>query len=103
MKKPRAYTVDEMREKFLDHLIRLKDYWLNEARTPDTAGKMDGMLFSFLVMFDGGNLMMPAFDITPSVHPDDIEYHKTEGENWWAQEVINDCQLHEEYCARNKK
>jgi hypothetical protein len=103
MSKPRAYTVEEMRAMFLDHIRSIKNYWLNESRTPDVEDKMDGLIHSILVTFDGCSGAMPAFDIIPAPHPDDAAYHQGLGENWWAKEVINDCQLHDEWHAAKRK
>jgi hypothetical protein len=51
-------------------------------------------------MLDGGNIGLPAFNLVPSPHPDDKDYYKSVGENWYKREAINDdTQLHEEYCA----
>jgi hypothetical protein len=51
----------------------------------------------FLAMFDGCSMGIPALNITPSPAPEDKEFHRSEGENWWDPVVINDdSSLHEE-------
>lgn len=41
-------------EEFVKQLMAIRDYWLNESRAKTAKEKMDGFLFSVLVMFDGG-------------------------------------------------
>ena len=101
---PREYTVDECQEMFVKHLIGVADYWANEDRTESAKDKCRGVVFSMLVLLDGGNGMMPAFDVMPNPHHTDEEFHKERGENWWPDAVIiNDCQLHEMMCGIEKK
>ena len=84
----RAYTPEEMRAKFIWHLHKLKDYWLNEAREPSAEGKLYGLVHSLLCMFDGVSHGMPAFDIVP--HPS--------GESRWVPTCINtDAHLNEDW------
>lgn len=85
MSTPRAYTKEEMRQMFLDHTVGIVRYW-QTVKTNDPFG---GILHSLMVFFDGNSGMMPAFIITPDPHPEDEEYHKSEGENWWVREPIN--------------
>ena len=106
---PRAFTAEEMRKRFLDHIVANIGYWNSEGNsnvTKDmpTRERMEGLVHSILVMIDGGSGGMPAFDISCSPHPDDKEYCKSQGENWVpAGVVINDCQLHDAYNARNRR
>jgi hypothetical protein len=106
---PRAFTAVEMRGKFLDHIINMTAYWAGEGNSNvpkemPTKERMEGLVHSLLVMFDGGNGAMPAFAIACAPHPDDEEFHKSQGENWVPPDVIiNDCQLHDEYNARNRR
>ena len=96
---PRAYTPEEARELFFRHLDGLARYWANETRGPTELGRMEGLVFSILVMFDGCTMGMPAMDIHLSPHPNDQEYHRKNGENWFEPgQVINDCSLHDEWC-----
>lgn len=94
---------------FLDHCENVADYWEHvdlrskPASESEVRYRMRGMLFSLLVMFDGGSANLPAFDIVPSPHPDDAEYLKGEGENWWTATPINaDVQLHDVLSARER-
>jgi hypothetical protein len=102
-------TVDEMREAFLDQLDGLANYWATIPNPACGSGETEaqarvrGLAFSVLVMLDGGSLGVPAFDLVPAPHLEDAEFHRDEGGDWWTPEVINDCQLHEEWCARGRK
>ena len=106
---PRAYTAEEEREAFLDHICDLISYWncegsSNVPKEYTSRQRMEGLVHSILVTLDGGSGMMPAYDISCAPHPDDIEYHNKNGENWHEPGlVINDCQLHDEYNARFRK
>ena len=40
-------------EKFIKQLTEIRDYWLNESRAETAKEKVDGFIFSMLVMFDG--------------------------------------------------
>lgn len=93
--KPKAYTPEEVREMFLDQLRATKKYWLNESRVKTESERMDGLVFSILVMLDGGTMDLPAFDLIPSPHEGDKDYLTSQGEKYFSKEVINDCQLHE--------
>ncbi len=94
MSEPRAYTADEARKIFIDHLKVLAVYWGNlPNKTP--LERTEGMLHSVLVTLDGGAGFLPAYDVIPSPHSEDKEFHISRGENYYVPIVINDCQLHE--------
>lgn len=97
----KAYTVEEMRELFLQEVKNAVHYW---ATLPDQTPleRCDGLAFTMLSIFDGSHMDVPALDIIPAPHPTDKQYHKDNDENWWVPEVINDCQLHEQYCRMEK-
>ena len=99
---PRAFTVEESQRMLLDHFMGLANYW---SKLPDKTDKekLDGLLFSILVTFDGGSGMMPAFDITPCPHESDKQYCIDSGDNYWEPTVINSCQLHELLCQMERE
>ncbi len=113
MTTPRAYTSEELREKFLNYLHTLVDYW---AELPDQTPKqrLSGLMFSTLVTFDGGACALPGFDLfvkahpdmprfelCVSPHPDDKEYCQKNSENWYedGMSLYDDLcpQLHEQW------
>jgi len=98
---PREKTKKEVVDELLTQIIGAARYWEHDDRTPDVRGKLEGLAFSILVIIDGGSMELPAFDLTPSPHPDDKKYLKDRGENWYPNTVINDdVQLHELFSAR---
>lgn len=91
----RAYTAEELRERFLDHVRHQIAYWEREGRAPTAREKLEGLAFSIMNIFDG-TTGLPAFDITAAPHPDDKQFNIDNGENWIEPgTVINDCMLHE--------
>lgn len=82
---PRQYTDEEVRDRFLDHLAHAVRYWLNESRVSDTEAKMTGLVHSILATIDGSAAGLPGFILAPSPHPDDEEFHRREGENWYPR------------------
>ena len=99
---PRARTPEELRADFMDHCRAIADYWAGsgiqhqDGTSYSCHERLSGLLHSFLCIFDGVSGGMPAFDIVASPHPDDKEYHRSEGENWIEPgTVINGTMLHE--------
>jgi hypothetical protein len=93
--KPRAYTDEEVRAKFLR---TLKEMALEWEMFPDKTvrERLEGLIFSILCVFDGVHVGLPAFDIVARPHEDDEAYHKGSDENWIPNGLmINDCSLHE--------
>lgn len=93
----RPLTAEEMREKFLATLRGYVAYWsIASVHTDTLEGRLNGLAFSFLNMLDGTSVALPAFNLVPQPHPDDAEFLRGEGENWWVSEPINDeVMLHE--------
>lgn len=77
----RAYTAEEVTNGFLEELRRLAQYW---ARLPDQTPleKCEGLLFSILAVIDGDS-GLPGVDLVLRPHPDDKEFHRLEGSNWF--------------------
>lgn len=96
---PRPYSVSEMRHLFMERIGNIMNYWVDTPVGFHGKGelryRMEGMVHSLLVMFDGCSVDTPAFDIVPSLHEDDQKFHISQGENYWSSVPINECQLHE--------
>lgn len=97
--KPRVMTTDEVKARFLTHVRDMVAYW--DARPEKTCReKMEGVVFSILATLDGASADMPGFVLAPHPHPDDAEYNRVSGENWYppAPTVDGDIAgtLHEE-------
>jgi len=93
----REYTVTECRKMFLDHIRASVRWWLNETRVSTTEEKLDGLAFSILVLLDGGRIDIPGMTLIPNPHPEDKEYHKEQGQNWWPDDEDIGGALHEEW------
>ena len=99
---PREYTEDEVREKFLKHIIDLIGYWHNLPAEKTMRERMEGLAFSILVSLDGESLAVPAFQVIPAPHPDDKDYLQSIGENWFPHNCdISGC-LHDTFCRLQK-
>ena len=94
---PRAKTAEEVRADFMNTCRTLADFWAGPGAEGKTAReRLQGLVHSILCIFDGVNGGLPAFDIVASPHPDDKEFHRSEGENWIEPgTVINNCSLHD--------
>jgi hypothetical protein len=98
MNGPRALTPEELTEQFMDTCRATADFWADPAHSPEASwpDRVRGLLHSFLVILDGGNAGLPAFDLIARPHPDDKAFHQEEGENWVADgTLVNDLMLHE--------
>lgn len=93
--KPIAYTPEEVRDMYLDHMRGLVDYWHKESRRETERERMEGLVFSILVMLDGA-ASLPSVNLCLSPHPTDKEYLTSIGEKHFESDmIINNCQLHE--------
>lgn len=90
---PRAYTEAEVREQFLAQVRTLVRYWAGEhplSNVPENYTafqRCDGVAFSILAVIDGGDLSLPAFSLIPSPHPEDADYCREHGQNWYPDDV----------------
>ncbi len=87
MTEPRAYTADEARDIFLRHLQVMAKYWSMQEGSRHNI--CDGLVFSVLTAIDGCAGGVPfSLDLSTSVHEDDKEFHKSEGENWIEPDTV---------------
>jgi hypothetical protein len=89
---PRAYTREEMQRMFLEHLWVMVHYWATteprvEGHAETVEERIAGFAFTVLADLDGSAVNLPAFNLYPAPHPDDEEFHRNEGENWWPSDV----------------
>jgi hypothetical protein len=96
----RAWTEDEVRVKFLNHVWAMARYWasldgsnVGENETP--LSRITGFAHSLLAAIDGSAMALPAFKLIPVPHPTDRVFHKAEGENWYPGDVDIAGSLHE--------
>ena len=81
---PREYTDEEVRDMFISHIWMLVNYW-DKADRPTQHDRMAGLAFSILSMLDGCSMNLPGFSVIPHPHPDDKEFRKNEGTNWFPE------------------
>lgn len=79
----REYTADEVRRQFIQHIRVMIDYW--DKTNNSTRDKLEGVAFSILVALDGSAAALPSFIVAPLPHPDDKQYHISNGENYYPQ------------------
>ena len=94
----REYTKKEVRDKVLKHMKHLAKYWADQKGKTDLE-KIEGAMFSTLVILDGGCSDIPGFDVVCRPHPSDKEYHQNEGIDWFPDGMIinDDVEMHHEF------
>jgi len=97
----REYTTEEVRDKFLDYIMSLINYW--EKQHPSCRDNLDGLTHSILVALDGGATELPSFTVAPAPHPDDKEYNKDQGKNYYSENTDIAGNLHDCYNLKRKK
>lgn len=103
----REYTEEEIRNKFLDYVWNLVEYW-KKVDGKDWGERMEGLAFSILSTIDGSSISLPSFILAPDPHPDDKEYHIKKGENYYPENYELDVKcninggLHELFHSRKK-
>lgn len=92
-----AFPAEQLRDDFLANARGLARYW-SELPDKTPLERTEGLLFSVLVMIDGGSGGFPcALDLVARPHPDDKAYHQAEGEPWVEDGTVLNAsdQLHE--------
>jgi len=97
--KPREWTPDEVRTRFLEHLAVMVDYWarvpekdlVGQPRPPLRTGetvahrRLEGLAFSICTALDGCAVALPAFVVAPSPHPENRAFNIGRGENYYSR------------------
>lgn len=99
---PRAYTSEEVRDQLIAHVWGIVRYWgghggSNVPKDRDKDDCLEGVAFSILAALDGSSMAVPGFQLSPDPHPDDEEYLRSQGENWYDPETVIEDQLHEHF------
>ena len=96
-----AYTAEEATEHFIEELEGAVLY-CTQLENKTLAERMDLLVFSILVTLDGCS-EYPLVDMTLRPHPDDKEFHRKEGDNWYEPgTIINRPELHHIWANRLK-
>ncbi len=82
MGKPQPYTRTEIRDKVLNHIAGICDYW-RECKT--ASDRLEGLAFSILAMLDGSTTALPGFYVITAPHPDDKQFHLQHGERYFPE------------------
>lgn len=93
----RAYTKEEVLEKFFKHVNSNIKYWSEEHQDMSIKERIRGAIFSTLVIFDGGKFDLPAINLVLNPHPDDKQYNIDNSKNYFEEGMVinDDCQLHD--------
>lgn len=93
---PREYTKEEVREAFLEQARTYVNYW-SKQDIDNRKDLLEGFMHSILSVIDGVSAGLPAFDLVVRPHPDDKEYSKSVGDDWYPDGVVinDDIYLHE--------
>jgi hypothetical protein len=105
---PRAWTKQEVREKFIEFVRSTASYWADLPDGGDIRRRCHGVGFSILSAIDGSNMSFPMMDLTlkplkmevaMNPHPDDKEYLIEEGSNYFEPGMVfnDDVHLHDLY------
>lgn len=94
---------EKAREQFMHQLAALAKYWADQT-DQSPLDRCNGLAFSVLNLFDGTSMELPAMDIVLRPHPDDEQFHKDEGTDWFVDgQVINEDMLHEQWHKYQQK
>lgn len=85
-------TEDEVRQRFLEHVWGMVDYWERETRATTMRERLEGLAFTLLSTLDGCAMDLPAFIVAPCPHPDDKAFNQGEGDDWWPENHEADVQ-----------
>lgn len=91
---PRAFTKEEAREIFVDHMKGIISYWAEVPNQTDYE-RCEGVMHSVLTTFDGNSLPLPALDIVVRPHQEDKPYAIDHGMNYFEDGTVlnDDCSL----------
>jgi hypothetical protein len=100
MSEPRAFTKEELRKGFLDHLRIMARYWAASNHPMTKHELCESVIFSVLCAIDGvaGNVPF-SLDLVARPHPDDKQSCIEDGENWVKDGMVinDDGYLHDEW------
>lgn len=101
----RAYTKEEIKEKFLRQVQTIIWFWSNPEHSDcgNTFDRCEGVAFSILALIDGCDLNLPSFKLSPSPCPEDKEYFIEMKENWFPEDVDIAGSLHDQLKKYRRK
>lgn len=78
----RPLTEEEIRDRFIEHLNQLADYWVDQYPN-DASQAARGAIFSTLVTIDGNSGGHPGYHLVPMGNLEDNEYLAENGSRPW--------------------
>ena len=67
----RAYTAEEVQDKFLTEVEHAVSYWSNSNPEMELDERLQGLTYSIMSLIDGSHMELPGFKLIPSIHPAD--------------------------------
>lgn len=100
---PRAYTSDELRDRLLDHVRTITEFWADPKLDRDIQERCNGVAFSILAMLDGSSEGIPCVDLV--FQPTDAakDYDIKQGQNWIEPGTVVADTLHDHFYWRDKE
>lgn len=105
MGRAKKLTRKQIIDRFLAHINGVAEYAEKESRWQTPREKIRGAIFSVLAAIDGSAVALPSFTLCPAPHPDDRDYNKERGEDYYPEESehINIAgELHSAFCQLEK-
>lgn len=81
----REYNEEEVKAQFLKYVNRLIQFWEKDSKAPDSLSKLEGLAFSIMSAIDGEASDLPKYILAPDPHPEDKEYLRSKGENYFPE------------------
>lgn len=94
---PRAYTTEEVRLQFIQHVRGMIQHWSHSTPPADIAAKealmtqaelierrVSGVCHTLLSMMDGAMVGIPGFKLITNSHPVDKQFYIDNGENYYT-------------------
>ena len=82
----RAFTKEEIVVQFVHHCGNIANNWI-ELPNRSIRERVNGAIFSVLVMLDGESSTLPGFTVTPRPHQDDRAFNESNGQPWYPVDV----------------
>lgn len=102
---PRAWTEDEVRDMIVQVARDTARYWTTvhpvSGPPPTVEDRCHGVAFSILAALDGCGMTLPAVKLVMDPHPDDKEFLRALGTNWFEPGTAVAAMLHEFYHKRD--
>ena len=98
-------TPEQVRNVFLNEIKNIRDHWLvTEKPYPvetsdliipyDNKDRMNGLIHSILAVIDGESAYMPQFGLFTNPHPDDANFNRKRGKDWYPMDCNISGNLH---------